>query len=66
MCILYIKERTHIHYADTFLYYLKETLRTLYGVPARKIVIGPYYSHGGIKLYEGMQSSFNLSYSQLY
>ena len=64
--ILYIKERTRVRYVDTLLYYLKEILKTLYGVPAREVVIGPYYSYGGIKLYPGLQPSFDLSYSQLY
>lgn len=64
--ILYIKERTRVRYVDTLLYYLKEILKTLYGVPAREVVIGPYYSYGGVKLYPGMQPSFDLSYSQLY
>ena len=64
--ILYIKERTRVRYVDTMLYYLKEILKTLYGVPAREVVIGPYYSYGGVKLYPGLQPSFDLSYSQLY
>lgn len=64
--ILYIKERTRVRYVDTLLYYLKEILKTLYGVPAREVVIGPYYSYGGIKLYPGLQPSFDLSYAQLY
>lgn len=64
--ILYIKERTRVRYVDTLLYYFKEILKTLYGVPAREVVIGPYYSYGGVKLYPGLQPSFDLSYSQLY
>lgn len=64
--ILYIKERSRVRYIDTLLYYLKEILLTLYGVPAREVVIGPYYAYGGIKLYPGFQPSFDLSYSQLY
>lgn len=64
--ILYIKERTRVRYVDTLIYYLKEILKTLYGVPAREVVIGPYYAYGGLKLYEGLQPSFDLSYSQLY
>lgn len=64
--VLYIKERTRVRYIDTLLYYLKEILKTLYGVPAREVVIGPYYAYGGLKLYPGMQPSFDLSYSQLY
>lgn len=64
--ILYIKERTRVRYVDTLIYYLKEILKTLYGVPAREVVIAPYYAYGGIKLYPGLTPSFDLSYSQLY
>lgn len=64
--ILYIKEVTRVRYIDTLLYYLKEILKTLYGVPAREVVIAPYYAYGGAKLYPGFQPSFDLSYSQLY
>lgn len=64
--ILYIKERTRVRYVDTLIYYLKEILKTLYGVPAREVVIAPYYAYGGLKLYPGLQPSFDLSYSQIY
>lgn len=63
--ILYIKERTRVRYVDTLLYYLKEILRTLYGVPAREVVIGPYYAYGGIKMYPGLEPSYDLTYTQL-
>lgn len=64
--ILYVKERTRVRYVDTLLYYLKEILKTLYNVPARGVVIAPYYSYGGIKLYNGYEPSYDLSYTQLY
>ena len=64
--ILYIKERTRVRYMDTLLYYLQESLRILYGMPARVVVIGPYYSYSGLRLYRGLQPSYDLSYSQLY
>lgn len=64
--ILYIKERTRVRYVDTLLYYLQEILKTLYNMPARLVVIGPYYSYGGIKLYPGLQPSYDLSYAQLF
>ena len=64
--ILYIKERTRVRYMDTLIYYLKEVLKTLYSVPAREVVIGPYYSYGGIKMYPWLRPSFDLSYSKIY
>lgn len=64
--ILYIKERTRVRYVDTLLYYLQEILKTLYSMPARVVVIGPYYSYGGIALYPGLQPSYDLSYVQLF
>jgi hypothetical protein len=64
--ILYIKERTRVSHIDTLIYYLKEILKTLYSVPAREVIIGPYYAYGGAKLYKGAQPSFDLSYAQLY
>lgn len=64
--ILYIKERTRVRYVGTLIYYLKEILKTLYNVPAREVVIAPYYAYGGIKLYKDLQPSYDLSYTQLY
>lgn len=64
--ILYIKERVRVRYVDTLIYYLKEILRTLYSVPAREVVIAPYYAYGGLQMYPHLQPSFDLSYSKLY
>ncbi len=64
--ILYIKERVRVRFVDTLIYYLKEILRILYSVPAREVVIGPYYSYDGAQMYPHLVPSFGLSYSQLY
>lgn len=64
--ILYIKERTRVRYVDTLIYYLAEILRILYSVPARVLVIAPYYAYDGAQLYPHMEPSFDLSYTKLY
>lgn len=52
--ILYIKEITRVQYMDTFLYYLKEILKTLYNMPTRFLVIENYYADGKIPLYPNL------------
>lgn len=64
--ILYIKEISRVRYVDTLIYYLKEILRTLYSVPVREVVIGPYYAYGMAQQYPHCQPSFDLSYTKLY
>lgn len=64
--ILYIKEITRVHYTDTLVYYLQEILKTLYGVPARTVVIEPYYSYGRESLYPNLKPHWNLTYTDVY
>lgn len=64
--ILYIKERTRIHYLDTFIYYLQEILKTLYTVPARVLVIEPYYAYAQINLYPNLKPHWSLDYKDVY
>lgn len=64
--ILYIKEITRVHYTDTLVYYLQEILKTLYGVPARTLVIEPYYAYSKAKLYPSMKPHWDLSYADVY
>lgn len=64
--VLYIKEISRVHYTDTLLYYLQEILKTLYNVPVRTVVIGPYYSYGQEKLYPSFKPHWNLSYRDVY
>ena len=64
--ILYIKERTRVRYVDTLIYYIKEILRLLYGVPVREVVIAPYYSYEGAQMYPHLEPSFGISYTNVY
>lgn len=41
--IIYIKEYSRVQYMDSFIYYLKEILKILYGMPTRVIAIEAYY-----------------------
>lgn len=52
--ILYIKEISRVQYTDTLVYYLKEILKTLYGMPARILVIEGYYASGKIYQYPNL------------
>ncbi len=52
--VLYIKEITRVQYIDTFVYYLKEILKTLYSMPTRILVIEGYYADGKIPLYPNL------------
>lgn len=49
--ILYIKEISRVQYTDTLIYYLKEILKVLYGLPTRVVVIEGYYANGKIPQY---------------
>ncbi len=51
--VLYFKEITRIQYFDSFIYYLKEILKILYGMPTRAIVIEGYYGTSVVRQYEG-------------
>lgn len=51
--VLYFKEITRVQYMDSFIYYLKEILKVLYGMPARALVIEGYYASGKERLYPG-------------
>lgn len=64
--VLYIKEITRVHYTDTFIYYLQEILKTLYGVPARVLVIEAYYAYDRLKLYPSLKPHWNLTYRDVY
>lgn len=64
--VLYIKEITRVHYTDTFIYYLQEILKTLYGVPARVLVIEPYYAYKRSRMYPSLKPHWDLKYSDVY
>lgn len=58
--ILYIKELSRVQYVDTLIYYLKEILKTLYGMPTRILVIESYYANGKIAQYPNLVPHHNL------
>ena len=64
--ILYLKEITRVHYTDTLVYYLREIMKTLYGVPVRFVAIEPYYSYGREYLYPTCQPHWKLTYQDVY
>jgi hypothetical protein len=64
--ILYVKEITRVHFTDTLLYYLQEILKTFYGVPARFVVIEPYYAYNNVKMYDNCKPHYELTYSDVY
>jgi hypothetical protein len=64
--ILYIKERTRVHYVDTVVYYLTELLKTLYSVPVRFVVIEPYHAYGNIRLYSYVKPHWDLTYEDVF
>ena len=64
--ILYIKEITRVHYIDTLLYYVRQILNTLYGMPVRMLVIEPYYSYGVESRYPDFEPHWDLSYRNVY
>jgi len=41
--VVYIKEYSRVQYMDSFVYYLKEILKILYGMPTRVLVVEAYY-----------------------
>lgn len=59
--IIYIKEITRVQYTDTFVYYLREILKVLYGMPTRLAVIEKYYATGVPKLYPDLKPHYSLS-----
>ena len=49
--VLYIKEYSRVQYVDTFIFYLKEILKTLYGMPTRNLIIESYYAESKVDMY---------------
>lgn len=64
--ILYVKDLTRVHYIDTLLYYVRQILNTLYGMPVRMLVIEPYYSYGVEYRYPEFKPHWDLSYRDVY
>lgn len=64
--ILYIKEISRVIYVDTFLYYLKEILKTLYAIPSRMLVIEAPYAYNRAYMYPTCKNSLNLTIADAY
>jgi hypothetical protein len=64
--VLYLKEVSRVHYTDTLIYYLREVLKTLYGVPVRLVVIEPYYAYGRESMYPKCKPHWKLDYQDVY
>lgn len=58
--ILYFKEVSRVQYTDSFIYYLKELLKVLYGMPTRLVVVESYYATGKVKQYPNLKPHHNL------
>jgi len=63
--ILYIKELTRVQYVDTFVYYLKEILKVMYGMPTRLVVIEGYYADGKVPLYPYLKPHYELTHEDI-
>lgn len=63
--VLYFKEFTRVQYTDTFLYYLKEILKILYGIPVRYVVVESFYSTLAPNLYPSLTPHFKLRESDV-
>lgn len=59
--VLYIKEITRVQYVDTFLHYLQEILRVVYGMPTRVVVIESYYADSKVMQYPHYKPHYDLT-----
>ena len=58
--VLYFKEITRVQYIDTFVYYLREIFKVLYGLPTRFVVVESYYAASKIPLYPDLVAHHEL------
>lgn len=59
--ILYIKETSRVQYVDSLLYYLREILKVIYGIPVRIVCIESYYATGNVRLYPDLVPHYQLT-----
>jgi len=64
--VLYIKEISRVHYMDTFIYYLQEILRILYGIPCRLCVMESFYAYDQAALYPDLKPSWDMTSEDVY
>lgn len=53
--ILYIKEGTRVQYLDSLVSYLQEILKIMFDMPARVVVIEPYFAGDKIRQYPNLK-----------
>ena len=53
--ILYIKEGTRVQYLDSLVTYLQEILKIMFDMPARVVVIEPYFADDKIRQYPNLK-----------
>lgn len=63
--VLYIKEITRVQYLDTFIYYLKEIMKIVYGMPTRLVVIESYYADAKVALYPYLKPHYELNHEDI-
>lgn len=59
--VLYIKEITRVQYVDTFVRYLQEILRVVYGMPTRVVVVESYYADSKVMQYPYYKPHYELT-----
>lgn len=59
--VLYFKEISRVQYTDSFIYYLQQILKIVYGMPTRVLVIEPYYADGKVEQYPKLKPHYALT-----
>lgn len=63
--VIYIKEITRVQYIDTFIYFLREILKVIYGIPTRTVVIESYYADAKVPLYKDLKPHYELTHEDV-
>ena len=63
--VLYIKEFTRVQYTDTLIYSLKEILKIVHNMPARVIVMEPFYAGGKVQQYDWLKPHYSLTHQDI-
>ena len=59
--VLYFKELSRVQYTDSFIYYLQQILKIVYGMPTRVVVIESYYADGKVEQYPKLKPHYALT-----
>lgn len=59
--VLYFKEISRVQYTDSFIYYLQQILKIIYGMPTRIVVIESYYADGKVGQYPRLKPHYTLT-----